>query len=649
MSGAFDLDDLFADADATVINLSDNVRINAHNDASMDAQLQIPEGYTLAYNPGDVNKLRVTVLGSSAKSNADGPTSIKVACSVSNATGAGKDIIREGPGTVISMCKNEKVTTTAAVQVNAKLIHTGVTPTLLKATNIVSLTLTLGKITHKGLKEAAVQSIVPGAELELSDVYYNTSGMGVPWLTCNSFNVVKKTPLEEPRNGVAAAIQKVRDNGESLLFGVALNAVGFRSEAAPQAQMDASFKAVKSIIQKTKDGLACKLNELYPGTYVTPPDPLKLEDSDLQVPPVLLFSKTKVASPQNESKGVLFNDAKLALFYNCKEQSKLSELFSGGAIVASEITGRSYADSKLSGQVHVIETKQVYVPSVGLLSTAGLGPKNLLTLPGPTLKVPLSLLAAPFGVNERNTAELLMTNVIPYTNMAFFPAKSKIYSRNYDDSNYSQDIYIESQSQVTIDVLSTFRNVGLRVSRDTVVQLYGGASHSVAVPTSGESLVDMIGTDHKPIVSTLALGGVVSLRENAVYLKDDTLEFYAVVPNAINIAQDSGNINCGTNELVGNKAFLQASGGTIEGCSVMLKKGELGVFAVRVAAKKLVTSKEMSTATATEDNAQGASKGFEEESDEDKRSNGLEEDDEDDEETPPPPPKKKKKVTAKQK
>eukprot|EP00966_Prymnesium_polylepis_P026827 619649-Prymnesium_polylepis.1 len=362
------------------------------------------------------------------------------------------------------------------------------------------------------------------------------------------------------------------------------------------------------------------------------------------MPPALLFSKTKVAHPQNDSNGMLFNDAQLAIFYDrTGQQAKLTELFGGGPIVASEIAACSYGDSKLSGPVHVVKTKQVYVPSVSLLGTAGFGPKHLLTLPGPTLKVPLSLLAAPFGVNERNTAELLMANVIPHANMAFLPAKSKIYSRTYDDPDYLQDIYIETQSQVTIDALSTFHNLGLRVSQDTVVQLYGGANHSVAVPTSGESLVDMIGTDHKPVVSTLALGGVVSLRENAVYLHDNTLEFYAVVPNAFKIAKTVGNILCGTNPLVGDKAFLEAGGGTIEGCSTMLKKGELGVFAVRVAAKKLVMSTEMS-ATATADGAKEDSKDLEEEKDDEEKSDGFDEDD-----GPPSPPKKKKKVATKQK
>eukprot|EP00966_Prymnesium_polylepis_P026828 619649-Prymnesium_polylepis.2 len=62
------------------------------------------------------------------------------------------------------------------------------------------------------------------------------------------------------------AIDKVRANGESLLFGTAVNTVGFRAEAAPEAQMEAGFNAVRSVIQTTKDGLASKLRELYPGT-----------------------------------------------------------------------------------------------------------------------------------------------------------------------------------------------------------------------------------------------------------------------------------------------------------------------------------------------------------------------------------------------
>ena len=101
----------------------------------------------------------------------------------------------------------------------------------------------------------------------------------------------------------------------------------------------------------------------------------------------------------------------------------------------------------------------------------------------------------------------------------------------------------------------------------------------------------MMGGDHKPVVSKLsANGGVASLREQSVSLNDDTLEFYGVVPNAIKIAMADGNLNCGTDETVGDAAFLAAGGGTVEGCAAMLKNRELAVFAVRVKTKTIATS-----------------------------------------------------------
>ena len=61
-----------------------------------------------------------------------------------------------------------------------------------------------------------------------------------------------------------------------------------------------------------------------------------------------------------------------------------------------------------------------------------------------------------------------------------------------------------------------------------------------------------------------ANGGVASLRDQSIALDDDTLEFYGVVPNAIRIAMSDDNLNCGTNENVGDAAFLDAGGGTID-------------------------------------------------------------------------------------
>ena len=56
-------------------------------------------------------------------------------------------------------------------------------------------------------------------------------------------------------------------------------------------------------------------------------------------------------------------------------------------------------------------------------------------------------------------------------------------------------------------------------------------------------------------------------------------------------------MQCGTNETIGDATFLEAGGGTIEGCAAMLKNRELAVFAVRVKSK---TNAASSTSAATE-------------------------------------------------
>ena len=53
----------------------------------------------------------------------------------------------------------------------------------------------------------------------------------------------------------------------------------------------------------------------------------------------------------------------------------------------------------------------------------------------------------------------------------------------------------------------------------------------------------------------------------------------------IKIAQAEGNMHCGTDATIGDLLFLKACGGDALGCATMLKKGEVGVFAVRVKAK----------------------------------------------------------------
>ena len=50
--------------------------------------------------------------------------------------------------------------------------------------------------------DAAERHTRARAEVELVDVYFNTSGMGIPWLTCTEFKVTKPCA---PHDGVAVA------------------------------------------------------------------------------------------------------------------------------------------------------------------------------------------------------------------------------------------------------------------------------------------------------------------------------------------------------------------------------------------------------------------------------------------------------------
>ena len=589
-----DLDDLFADTQvsAPVIVSSKMATNGAVDDTTLDSTLEVPEGYSLAYNPGQTNTIKALVTGASAKYNQIGPTSVKLTCKALNIKNAGADITRAGPMMAIALSKNDKVKDASGIDINARLIPTGTTPVLYKSTEMFSLTVTLGKLAHQGLKEDAVAKLVAGAEIELRDVYFNTSGMGMPWLTCTEFKVTK---TRASHNGMAFALDAIAGCGTSLMLGAALNSAVFRGAKAPTVEAKPSFNASKALVENTKADLCGQLSGKYP-SFNSPPGALKLEDSETQVGPTLLFRKTKILPPGVEGKGVYFDDAKAALYFKRNgDLDKLAALFAGSAIVASDWgMTRALTTHPTFGDMYVLPTKQSYIPNVEMIKsdTTPFAMKHVLTVDnGITIKVPLTTLAAPFGVNERETLELLMNNVYPVANMAFMGTKAKIYTRNYDNNDYSQDMLIDTPNQFTVDVLSTLRNVGLRLSFETVSGLFGGAAFSTVAPISGESLVDMMGGDHKPVVSKLsANGGVASLREQSVVLKDDTLEFYGVVPNAIKIAMADGNLNCGTDETVGDAAFLAAGGGTVEGCAAMLKNRELAVFAVRVKTKTIATS-----------------------------------------------------------
>ena len=589
-----ELDDLFASAEVVAPKIVNKTTTNGAADgATLDSTLKVPEGYALAYNPGETNTIKALVLGNSAKYNQNGPTSVKLTCRALDIKNAGADITRAGPIMAVALSKNEKVKDASGIDINARLIPTGTTPVLYKGTEIFSLTVTLGKLTHQGLKEAEVSKLVAGAKIELRDVYFNTSGVGMPWLTCTEFKV---SETRASHDGVALALDAIAGCGTSLMLGAVLNSVPvFRGGEAPTVETKRCFDECKALIENTKAALCDQLSAKYP-SFHSPPELLKLEDSETQVGPTLLFGKTKISPPGVEGKGVFFDDAKGALVYARKgDDDKLAAHFAGGAIVASDLgTTRSLNTHPTFGEMYVLPTKQSYIPNVGMLQSdaAPFAMKHVLTVANAiTIKVPLATLSAPFGVNERKTLELLMDNVYPVANMAFMGTKAKIYTRNYENDDYSQDVLIDTPNQFTVDVRGTLRNVGLRLSTETVSGLFNGAACSTVDPISGESLIDGMGSDHKPVVSKLSPnGGVASVREQSIALNDDTLEFYGVVPNAIQIAMADGNLNCGTDETVGDAAFLTAGGGTVEGCAAMLKNRELAVFAVRVKTKTIATS-----------------------------------------------------------
>ena len=106
-----DLDDLFADTQvsAPVIVSSKMATNGAVDDTTLDSTLEVPEGYSLAYNPGQTNTIKALVTGASAKYNQIGPTSVKLTCKALNIKNAGADITRAGPMMAIALSKNDKV------------------------------------------------------------------------------------------------------------------------------------------------------------------------------------------------------------------------------------------------------------------------------------------------------------------------------------------------------------------------------------------------------------------------------------------------------------------------------------------------------------------------------------------------------------
>ena len=160
------------------------------------------------------------ITGASHKANVNGPTSVKLTAKLLSLKDKGADIVRAGSMMAIALTKNDKVQIEKGIDVNARLMTTDGTPVLKKSTDVFDLTLTLGKITHQGLKEKAVTDLAPGAEVELTDVYFSTSGMGIPWLTCSEFKVTKTMPVID---GARAATEAIRKSGDALVLSGALN------------------------------------------------------------------------------------------------------------------------------------------------------------------------------------------------------------------------------------------------------------------------------------------------------------------------------------------------------------------------------------------------------------------------------------------
>ena len=80
-----ELDDLFADAEVAAPVVVNKVATKGATDgATLDLTLKIPEGYSLAYNPGQTNMIKILAIGASAKYNQNGPTSVKLTCKVLN-------------------------------------------------------------------------------------------------------------------------------------------------------------------------------------------------------------------------------------------------------------------------------------------------------------------------------------------------------------------------------------------------------------------------------------------------------------------------------------------------------------------------------------------------------------------------------------
>ena len=550
----------------------------------------IPEGKILACPVGTKVVTSGMVVGVSVKENDKGPCTFRVNALVTNISpNAGKDVVRTEQAAVgaLVLAKEEKVSTTTDQQVYAKLIATDVPPTFKPYAGVLQVTLSNLK-GDRGVRETLAKEVRPGATVQFTELKLTTYNS--VYATCDDFKVISKPSKEAPREGVTQAVDAVRTLGAPLLAGCGFNCSAFREAEAPTPECAVDFNKVKEQLASIKASFVSCLASYLP-KYQPPPHPLLFNPVDsFHVPPPLSFYMTKMEHPKEPEQGLLLHSAQHAVILG--KQGRLDELvstYNGKPIVAAEVTGFRVSSSKFSGDCYEVQTKLHFVPDLTALPTK---PKNVLALDGPTLIVPLPYFAAPFGVDERATLDLLGKYVIPFANMIAVPDKAKM-----DEEMRCFKGRVDC-CQLTIDVHSTLRNVGFKLSAKAVKKIYGDSESSTPAVGVGESLVDahkaanMANKEpdedpgHWPKVSTLQDGGVVSLRATAVLFEDATLEFYGVVPKMAVLSQGPGMLRCGTDTKVGNAAFLKVFNGEPVLALDAVKKGSAAIFAVRVAPKK---------------------------------------------------------------
>ena len=572
---------------------------SAKGDASTETKnvaVEVPEGKLLA-QPIGAPKSTVSgvVLGVSVKSNDKGPTTVKITVAITDISPtAGKDVLRAGAMTALVLAKEEKVTTLDGSPVYAKLINTSVFPTMKPTAGIFQVSLTNLK-GAKGVREQTVGEIKPGATIQMKEVKLDVYN-GNAYTKCDEFKVTSKASNEAPHEGVKNAIEKVRlTSGEALLLSGGFNCTVFSKPACPDSEVSADFAKVTARLAAAKDDYAAAAATYLP-KFATSEEPLLLSDDGTRIAPCLCFHFTKVGleSKTGTKSTPLLNDAKYALLQRKEDpDAPLTELlgagYKGGPLVSAGINTYQEIQTKRSGACYAVMTTLSFIPDIRALPSRA---KSILTVDGPTVIAPLAFFAAPFGVNERATLELIMENVIPLGNMLMLPDKTKM-KREDTPGGTVCECWLDAACMLTIDVLETLRNLALRLSRKCVKKIYGGADSSTPAVGIAESLIDALKDDdkgHTPTVATLNEGGVASLRETLVDLNDSTLEFYCVVPKMAELAQGEGMLGCGLDQDVGVRAFLETFDPTAQKAYALaldaVKRGNAAIFAVRVVAKK---------------------------------------------------------------